>query len=67
MIHYALSSDNPLLDIGSSYSGLREDVNAWLVENLHPRWKFFFASNIGQYCLHFDNDEDFTMFLLRWS
>jgi hypothetical protein len=57
--------DHPVLDIGSSYSGLRSDVQAWLSANCDG-WHFDCYLGGGEYYLRFRSEEDATAFRLRW-
>lgn len=63
---YALSMDNPMLNVGDSYSGLEIEVEEWLSLTMPGRWKFAYAYVMGGYYLQFEKDEDFALFLLRW-
>lgn len=56
--------EHPVLDIGSSYSGLLEEVKAWLDTHCEGTWKFGF--NQRTYELQFELEKDATLFRLRW-
>ena len=56
--------DHPILNIGSSYSSLRPEVNEWLAKTCKS-WSFGY--NGHTYELRFDKEEDAVMFMLRWG
>jgi hypothetical protein len=56
--------DHPVLDIGSSYSGLLDEVKEWLDTHCEGSWKFGF--NRRTYELKFELEKDATLFRLRW-
>ncbi len=56
--------DHPVLYIGSSYSGLLEEVREWLEANTTAPWKFGFNSRT--YELRFESEQDAIAFKLRW-
>lgn len=53
------------LYMGSSYSCLRDDMEEWLYNCCEKRWRFEFID--PSYCLLFEREEDYNLFLLRWS
>ena len=57
-------TEHPVLDIGSTYSALKDDVNLWLRRNCQGSYKF--GHNQRTYELRFDLQEDATLFVLRW-
>lgn len=54
--------DHPVLEIGSSYSCLRQDVEAWLTEN-NINYRFYLDHG---YVIEFDSLPDATTFCMRW-
>lgn len=54
--------DHPVLDIGSSYSSLRQDVQDWLSEHC-PECGLGFD---GGYHIEFRSEADATLFRMRW-
>lgn len=54
------------LNIGSSFASLRLDMYEWLLVHCNNKWNIKYDSNHSTYVLIFDNDDDYTLFLLRW-
>ena len=63
-ITFTNAIDHPILNIGSSYSCIKPEILAWLVNNFKEDWIFTFDGT--DYCLCFPNEKDATLFTLRW-
>lgn len=57
-----LGLNKKILDVGDSYSGLREEIENWLITYCKS-YKFGFS---GGYYLNFSNDDDLALFKLTW-
>jgi hypothetical protein len=58
--------DHPILNIGSSYSSLKDEVAEWLDANLGKSWSCEWDNYGAEYRMIFESEEDMTLFLLRW-
>ncbi len=64
---YLQEIDHPVLDIGSSYTILKEEVRQWLNDTYgddRAQWRFSMAT--GGYFIEFAQEEYVTAFKLRW-
>lgn len=58
--------DHPILNIGSSYSSIKDEVAEWLDATFGERWKCELGQR-AEFTMIFETEEDMTLFLLRWS
>ena len=58
--------DHPILNIGSSYSSLKDEVAEWLDATFGERWKCVLSQR-AEFTMIFESEEDMTLFLLRWA
>jgi hypothetical protein len=65
LLTYEQTIDHPILDIGGSFSNIKPEIGIWLREQFGDRCCIGF-DNGGNY-IEFENEQDVTMFLLRWS
>ena len=56
--------DHPILNIGSSYSSLKDEVAEWLDAKFDKSWSCEWGHDGAE--LIFESEEDMTLFLLRW-
>ena len=61
---YEKTIDHPILEIGSSFSNIKPEIELWLQEQFGDRCRNGFD---GEYYIEFDNEQDLIMFALRWS
>ena len=64
LVTFQETIDHPILDIGSSCSGLKEEVIYWLNQNIHSGWKFDYQNH--NYCLVFNDSGDYSKFADFW-
>lgn len=61
---YERPIDHPILDIGSSYSWVKEPIMDWLVETYDDNFKIGFDGI--DYYIDFLSEADLTWFKLKW-
>ena len=62
---YEPTIDHPILDIGSSYSGVKTPILEWLQEKYGDTASTGF--NGDEYYIDFPTEADITLFMLRWT
>ena len=55
--------DHPILEIGSSSASLKQEIQEWL-NSTCKEWRFSYNNG---YALYFVTEQDYMMFILRWT
>lgn len=56
--------EHPILDVGSSYSSVKQPIMAWCAEHYGNRISMGFDGN--DYYIDFPTEADVTVFKLKW-
>ena len=63
--HYKETIEHPILEIGGSYGQIKYEIQLWLWSQVGDRYQT--GRDAGEPYIDFENEQDLTMFLLRWS